>query len=70
MKSKIKNEVVDINATIDEWVRKLVHGTVFQTETEMYNKLQGMVIELKNKLGGSSVPKIESETKVDSDTEI
>lgn len=53
MKNKIKNEVVNVEAVIDEWISRLVHGTVFQTETAMYNKLHNMVIELKQKLSNS-----------------
>lgn len=62
MKNKIKNEAVNIEIIIDEWVLSLVRGTVFQTDTEMYNKLHAHVATLKQKLTPKTADSVKSGT--------
>ena len=62
MKSKIKNEVVNIGNFIDEWVLSLVRGTIFQTDTEMYNKLHAHIQVLKDKLIPKTADSVRSGT--------
>ncbi len=63
MKNKINNEVTSIESVIDEWIQKLVHNTVFQTDTAMYNKLHDSIKELKQKLVAPSKSGITTQTE-------
>ena len=63
MKSKVKEEVVNIEVIINEWLLDLVNGTVFQTDTAMYNKLHESVAKLKIKLLPKPVAPVLSETE-------
>jgi len=55
MKEKIKLNFEEFEKHIEEFFQKLIHGTIFQTETELFNKLHTLKEEFKQKLFGCKI---------------